>query len=75
MKKVYIYEWVHRVTNSYHCGGGACIVTDKDPQDEWNAYAKEQEIAECSLGEPTLVLDTSTEVKNKVIVFPDEGCC
>jgi hypothetical protein len=84
MSKVSIYKDLEKVSTSYHEGGGAVIIAD-DPQKAWNDYwlgvSKEHssnevyvEFTEITLPPPDYVYETDTS-EDKVIIFPDSGCC
>lgn len=81
--KLYLYNYIEDLTNSYHSGGGLVIITDGEPkfsrpaEDPW--YWDEEEdgpmpMEEVALPEPTLVLDVP-DAEPGVYVFPDSGCC
>lgn len=81
--KTYIYKYLSNITTNYHSGGGLLIVTDIDPQDEWNNYvdvnnysvdAWETNFNKFILPEPDMVYECSATEK-AVFVFEDAGCC
>lgn len=81
--KTYIYKYLPYVSNNWHSGGGAVIITDIDPQDEWNNYVEninlkleewEDALKAHALPEPDMVYECSATEK-AVIVFEDAGCC
>ena len=80
-KKLYVYEYVDGLTQSYHGGGGLMILTAGDPQEALNAqraaeYAKyDDEPFLTELPEPTRVIEVVDTEADAVFEFPDEGCC
>lgn len=70
--KVYIYEYVSGITNSWHNGGGLVIVTDRDPLDAYNALSDMPDRAE--MPEPDSVIEAPGATE-RLHIFPDEGCC
>lgn len=82
MKKLYIYEDLDEITDSWHDGGGVVIVTGGDPDEAWRAdVAKRYEDASfqpkllTELGEPARVIEVPDTEEDSVLVFPDAGCC
>ena len=80
MKTLYIYEDVWQATSNYHDTAGIVIITDRDPNEEWNKYLAgladwEREGVRLELPEPDRVIPVSAEEPSKVYVFPDAGCC
>lgn len=81
--KTYIYKYLSNVSNNYHSGGGVVIITDIDPQDEWDEYATnvnlsledwEDPINKQALPEPDMSF-TCDATEKAVFVFEDAGCC
>lgn len=73
--KAYVYERVEAITENWHDGGGLLIITDRGPAKAWREFVKgkSDEITR-ALPKPDLVFATSA-TKERVIVFPDSGCC
>lgn len=86
MSKIYVYENLAYVSTNYHTNGGLVIVTDREPKAAWAEYClsdtKEGDyeykdyvkMSKAPLGKPDLVLKVES-TEEKVIVFPDSGCC
>ena len=69
MKKIYVYEYVDDLKQgSWHAGGGVLIVTAGNPRDSVKADGIE-------LPEPTYVYETNALAHDRVVTFPDAGCC
>ncbi|WP_431941618.1 hypothetical protein [Nocardia grenadensis] len=81
--KLYIYDYVSGINDSYHSGGGLVIITDKDPAGVWDSYATDlnrEEGSELDTNAlydqtPSLVVDVSPATTPDIYVFPDAGCC
>ena len=83
--KVHVWDYVEELTSNYHSGGGLVIVTDKDPQEEWDAYVTDYNNetsnryghypTDIVLPAPDVVYEVTGDVSSKVFVFPDSGCC
>ncbi len=87
-KKLYVYEYVEKLTTSWHDGGGLVIVTTGDPSDAWQAenariaaehpsnavYLDPAQIIQV-LPEPDHVYEVPDDSPDAVIKFPDQGCC
>lgn len=79
--KAYVYEYLSVVSEAYHSGGGAVIVTNRDPQEVWDevrpteleGHPVDGDLA--SLGEPNAVYDIAGAAEEQVFIFPDSGCC
>ena len=83
-KKLYIYESAAcAVSNAYHSGGGALVITSGDPDEAWRASAEHKSIISkygCPnddgvLGEPDHVIPVPDSTADLVVAFPDAGCC
>ena len=81
--KTYIYQYVSNVSNNYHSGGGLVIITDGDPQDDWNEYVDnvnssleewEHNFEQSTLPKADMEYECSATEK-AVFVFEDAGCC
>lgn len=72
--KIYVWEYLDRLTDLCHLGGGLLIITDRDPlevyQENLNGGLLEVE----ALPAPDYVYSADSDVE-RVVVFPDAGCC
>lgn len=87
-KKLYIYEYVSKITTSWHDGGGLVIVTAGDPSDAWrdeneriaaehpsNRIHLDPKYIIQELPEPDRVIEVPDDTPDMVMTFPDAGCC
>ena len=80
--KAYVWEYTSDVTTNYHSGGGLLIVTERDPQQVWDEYRTEpiddyyadNELT-VELPAPDLIYEVTGDAEEKLVVFPDSGCC
>ena len=78
--KVYIYEYVERITHSYHDGGGLVIITDRSPLDAYNESVKgegdegDASLRRDALPRPDNIIE-AVSATERVHVLPDAGCC
>jgi hypothetical protein len=78
--KIYIWTYLEGVTNNYHDGGGVVIITNRDPQEVWDDCREKPradfwgDCPELELPEADIVY-TVDATEEKIIVFPDTGCC
>jgi hypothetical protein len=82
--KTYVYDYVGGLTTNWHSGGALLIITDGDPQEDWNTYRLDQiangedwhdnEGLTKELPTPTLVYGCSG-VDKQLLIFEDSGCC
>lgn len=67
--KLFIFEYVDALTQSYHDGGGLVVVA----KDLESAKLLQPAIKDT---EPTIVYDLPAKYKEEAsYVFPDTGCC
>lgn len=87
-KKLYIYEYLDKLTQSWHNGGGLVIVTAGDPSLAWqerNARIASEHPSNRTridpaciiqeLPEPDHVIPVGDDVPDLILEFPDAGCC
>lgn len=83
-KKLYIYENADcAISNGYHEGGGAVVVTAGNPDEAWRASQAYASVTsphaypndEGKLGDPDHVIDVPDDTPDLVVAFPDAGCC
>ena len=77
MSKVYVYEDLETVSNNWHSGGGAVIITDRSPQEVWHSHFTKKgltNIAELKLPKPNQTIECS-DSPEVVTIFMDAGCC
>lgn len=83
-KKAYVYERVDDCgSGAYHSEGGLLIVTDGYPEDavstsvgnRFTVVQGDREEEHFGLPTPTLVYPVADDEPDRVIVFPDSGCC
>lgn len=83
--KVYVYPYMEKLTDNYHSGGGAVVMTDRDPKivlqehrqkthDSDNADVPCPQV-EFPDDEPPPTVFESDATEEKVFIFPDAGCC
>lgn len=82
--KLYIYNYLYNLTDNYHDGGGAVVITDRDPQvvlqehrlrERSDYYNKRDEEAQVDFEDVTPVVLEVDASEERVFVFPDAGCC
>lgn len=75
MKKIFIWENLSKVSNSYHSGGGLVIIAEDLEEAKSLAQADGNikfEEGELNSFKEFVVMGEAT---SEVIVFPDAGCC
>lgn len=81
--KLYVYNYLYNLTDNYHNGGGAVVVTDRDPrvvlQEHREAtrddYYQDEPLQEIGSEDVTPLVYEVAETEERVIIFPDAGCC
>lgn len=73
--KVFIWEYIENLTDSWHSGGGLVIVAEQAPAtyesvNEWNGRSHT-----INLPEPDHTYELAGDVAPQEFVFPDSGCC
>ena len=71
--RVFVWDYVDDLTDSYHSGGGLVVVAES--VEAAQSLAREVERASLTLPEPDAVYELSASAEPKVWVFPDSGCC
>lgn len=71
----YIFKYIDQVSENYHSGGGLLIVAESKERaielidDESYVEVTDEEWAEA------IVIKTFKSEKERLITFPDAGCC
>lgn len=75
--KAFVFEYLEYVSDNYHTGGGLFIVAkDKSRAKELISENEAISISDKEWEEVlTYDLDTTHTSSERVIVFPDAGCC
>ena len=71
MSKVFIWDYVSNLTDSYHSSGGLVVIAD-NLQDA-KILAMEQDVKFDD--ETPTVYELKDIVEDEVYIFPDAGCC
>ena len=73
--KIYVFEYVDKLTEFYHCGGG--LVVAAKSKEEVNKLISEYPNIKLSEDDwnSVQIYDLASTVESKVYVFPDAGCC
>lgn len=74
--KLYIWEDLGGLTESWHDGGGVAVVAET--LDEAKALIPrygDYKDKDTDIGEPTAVYELKGDHNRKVHVFPNAGCC
>lgn len=73
--KIYIFEYIEKVSNNWHGGGGVVIIA-KNMQ-EAKKLAEEEDSLEIieSDWEEVLTYRLLYKVNSRIFIFPDAGCC
>lgn len=71
--KIHIYHYVDELTDNYHSGGSAVVITDGDPLAMLNAK-RSADLTPLTGIAADLVLNTDAE-DEAVFIYPDAGCC
>ena len=73
--KQYIWEYHAPITDRWHDGGGLMIITNGDYQEVWDKYFNELGLeGDSKLSIPDLMFNIESDVE-RVLTFPDVGCC
>lgn len=72
--KIYVWEYLENLTREYRPNGGLLIVTDRDPLDVYNENLGDYLLSKEALPEPDYVYTADSD-EERVVVFPDAGCC
>jgi hypothetical protein len=73
MKTMFVWEYVSGLTNNYHDGGGCLVIADSMEAARSlliSSGAKSGLVGICP--DYTASVDA---IEDKVIIFPDAGCC
>lgn len=77
--KQYIYDYVHGITDAWHDGGGLVIITAGGPQEALNRYYADNPLEDDKiiplLREPDHIYELAGTPEERVLIFPDIGCC
>lgn len=84
--KAFIWQSVAPLTGSWHNGGGCLVVANSLPRAEEilnehreknriRGYDEDERFPLDPLQAPSLVLDLAGEHEERLMVFPDAGCC
>ena len=71
--KIWIFEYLEKVSNNYHEGGGLVVVSSNLEQAKFDVKA--QKDIEVSDEDWSNALAGKTDLPKRIIVFPDSGCC
>lgn len=79
---IYVWEYADGVTDSLHDGGGVLVVaaTVDKAREQWGEYARNfdgvKPLSNTALDDdPQHVWPTEFFAEERIIVFPDLGCC
>lgn len=81
MMKLYIFEGVNWLTQNYHDGGGAVVITDGDPievldqEREKNKWHPDDEMQPLEVFDDFITVLETDATEEKVYIFPNAGCC
>jgi hypothetical protein len=70
--KVFIWETLDKVSNSWHTDGGLLVVAE-DAKEAYALASKDPSIVIDK--EPDIILELAGEATPQVMVFPNTGCC
>lgn len=75
-KRIFIWEYCNNVTEAYHTGGGVMIIAD-DLETARKNWIEEEKLEDCELltDDPDETYELNGRPENKIIIFPDAGCC
>ena len=73
--KIYIFEYINQLTNSYHTEGGLVVIA-KDKRRAKQIIAMDDfiDISEDEW-KKVKVMELAKDYKEECIIFPDAGCC
>lgn len=66
--KIFIWEDIEDITNSYHSGGGAVVICESHDR------AIELVPKLHNAGQPNIIFEVDAP-EEKIVIFPDSGCC
>ena len=82
--KVFIWQMLDKVSNSYHEGGGLVVIAEsleraialaEAPQPKRYLPDETEEGVAVVNDDPTRVIDCADDEAEGVFIFPDAGCC
>lgn len=73
MSKVFIWDYIEKLTDNYHSSGGLVVISDNLQDAKIQAMERGVKFSENQ--SPYRVLDLQETVENEVFIFPDAGCC
>lgn len=76
MKCMYVWESVNELTNNYHDGGGLVIISNdlESARELLKQSISLKSKCEALKVDPDYVTSVTAE-KDKIFIFPNEGCC
>jgi len=74
MSKVFIWNHVSNLTDSYHSSGGLVVIADNLEDAKILAMEKGVKFND-NMDELSTVYELKDIVEDKVYIFPDAGCC
>ena len=70
---IYIWEYLDKVSNSYHSDGG--VVVFADTEEEARKMANYEDGCVITLDKNPSHTVKCEDVKKQVLIFPNAGCC
>jgi hypothetical protein len=84
-KKIFIFEYVRELTGNFHSGGGLVVIAENleraiqmaKSTKKQHSYVEKDDFIELDDEEIKNVsmYDLQGEVEEKLMIFPDAGCC
>lgn len=71
--KVFVWEYLDEVSGAYHSDGGLLVVAET--LDAAVKLAETNPYVKVGDEQPTVVYETSPDAEERVMVFPNAGCC
>lgn len=73
--KVFVFEYIDKVSEEYHEGGGLLIVAKTEERAKELINAEEYVNVTAKEWTEVVVIDAMPDAEERLIVFPDAGCC
>lgn len=71
--KVFVWDYLDNVSSSYHSDGGLLVVAET--LEAAVKLAEQEPSVVVGEEQPTVVYETTEDAEQRVMVFPNAGCC
>lgn len=73
--KIFVWEWVGQVSDNYHCDGGLLVVAKDEGRAKELIEQEPHVVVTDAEWRGVRIFETSADEQERVITFPDAGCC